>query len=316
VVTIALIALASVFATGQPGGEVRGRVLDGRSGESIGRVAVQLTATPYRAETSAEGEFRIAGVAAGDYTLTVSTVGYHLVKKTFSLAEGEVKEFEVALAASTLRQTDTVEVRAGPFERERAESPSMLTLEGVEAKNLASVLADDPLRAVQGMPGVASNNDFASQFSVRGADYSRIGLYIDDLLVHAPFHQVQGEFSGSMTILNGDAIDSIALHAGAWPARFADRSAGVLDVKTREGDRERLRFRASASASNAGALAEGPLGRERSQELSAVPHPADFRRPQPRVRFHRWPGTVELRPDEKAQRQSECHGREIRARPH
>jgi hypothetical protein len=244
-----------------PAGEVRGRVVDGRSGEPLGRVAVQLAGTAYRAETSAQGEFRMAGVAPGDYTLSVSTVGYHLVKKSFSLAADEVKEFEVVLTVSTLRQTESVEVRAGPFEMERAESPSMLTLEGVEVKNLASVLADDPLRAVQGMPGVASNNDFASQFSVRGADYSRIGLYLDDLLVHAPFHQIQGEFGGSMTILNGDALDSIALHAGAWPARFADRSAGVLEVKTREGNRARAQFRATASASNAGLLAEGPLGR-------------------------------------------------------
>ncbi len=236
-------------------------MLDGRSGEPIGRVAVQLTGTNYRAETSASGEFRIVDVAAGDYTLSVSTVGYHVVKKGFSLAAGEVKEFEVVLTASTLRQADSVEVTAGPFEMERAGSPSALTLEGPEAKNLASVLADDPLRAVQGMPGVASNNDFASQFSVRAADYSRIGLYLDDLLVHAPFHQVQGEFSGSMTILNGDALDQIALYAGVWPARFADRTAGVLDVKTREGDRQRVRFRATASASNAGLLAEGPLGK-------------------------------------------------------
>jgi len=253
--------MASAWASDPAGGEVRGRVVDGRSGEPLGRVAVQLAGAAYRAETSAEGEFRIAPVAPGDYTLSVSTVGYHLVKKAFSLAAGEAKEFEVVLTASTLRQTETVEVRAGPFEMERAESPSMLTLEGPEAKNLASVLADDPLRAVQGMPGVASNDDFMSQFSLRGADYHRIGLYVDDLLVHAPFHQVQGEFGGSMTILNGDALDSIALHAGAWPAGFADRTAGVLDVKTREGNRARPQFRATASASNAGALAEGPLGR-------------------------------------------------------
>lgn len=258
-VTLALTLLLCLSP--QTEGEIRGRVVDGRSGEPIGRVAVQLAGTGHRAETSASGEFQMAGVAAGDYTLSVSTVGYHLVKKGFSLAAGETKEFEVVLTASTLRQADSVEVTAGPFEMERAASPSALTLEGPEAKNLASVLADDPLRAVQGMPGVASNNDFASQFSVRAADYSRIGLYVDDLLVHAPFHQVQGETNASLTILNGDALDQIALYAGAWPARFADRTAGVLDVKTREGDRHRVRFRGTASASNAGLLAEGPLGK-------------------------------------------------------
>ncbi len=44
-------------------------------------------------------------------------------------------------------------------------------LAGNELRNLASVLADDPLRAVQSMPGVASNDDFRAQVSIRGAGF-------------------------------------------------------------------------------------------------------------------------------------------------
>jgi hypothetical protein len=64
----------------------------------------------------------------------------------------EVKEFEIALAPEVLRQT--IEVKAGPFGTAQQDSPSVLSLRGDEAKNLGSVLADDPLRAVQGLPGV------------------------------------------------------------------------------------------------------------------------------------------------------------------
>ena len=260
----ALVWLFLTVGCVQAAGQVRGLVRDGQSGELLWRVRVQLTATSFLTVTDELGRFEFTGVGEGDYVLQVSTVGYRLVKKNFALAAGEVKEFEVILSPDTFRQTDSVEVRADPFELVRQDSPSTLTLEGNETKNLGSVLADDPLRAVQGMPGVASNDDFDSRFSLRGAEYRRVGLYLDDVLLHTPFHTVQGEAAtGSMTIFNGDMVDSLALHSAAFPVRYADRTAGVLDVHTREGSRVQPSVRAAASASNAGVMAEGPLGKRR-----------------------------------------------------
>jgi TonB dependent receptor/Carboxypeptidase regulatory-like domain/TonB-dependent Receptor Plug Domain len=259
--TITLLLLAAAVLQAQPVAEVRGSVVDARGGETLSNVVVQLVGGAYRATTDSSGRFRIPGVAAGDYVLNVSTVGYHLLKKSFHLDAGETKEFEVILSPETFRQTDSVEVQASPFEPARQDSPSTLVLGGNDAKNLASVLADDPLRSVQGLPGVSSNNDFDARFSVRGADFSRIGLYLDGVLLHAPFHMLQGQqVSGSATAFNGDMVEELELHEGAFPVRYEDRSAGVLDVHTREGNRTGNTFRVAASASNAGVMAEGPLG--------------------------------------------------------
>ena len=130
-----------------------------------------------------------------------------------------------------------MDVTAKPFEAERQESPAQLTLTGTEMKNLASVLMDDPLRAVQAMPGVVSDNDFNSQFSVRGADFSRIGVYLDGILLHEPFHMVEGQGSyGSMTVFSGDILDDVSLYEGAWPSRYSDRTAGILSMDTRDGN--------------------------------------------------------------------------------
>jgi hypothetical protein len=263
-----LLGLAVVVlpACPQDSGAIRGSVVDARGGEALANVQVQLTGGAYRTVSNSKGSFQIPAVAPGDYVLNVSTVGYHLANHPFHIDAGEIKEFEVVLTPDSLRQTETVEARADPFETSRADSPSAMVLSGNDVKNLGSVLADDPLRAVQNLPGVSSNNDFDARFSLRGADFDRIGLYVDNVLLHEPFHMLQGQtVSGSGTAFNGDMVESMELHEGAYPVRFEDRSAGALDVQTREGSRDGFTFRIAASASNAGVMAEGPIGKKKKR---------------------------------------------------
>jgi hypothetical protein len=264
--------LFACAATAQQTGAVRGVVKDAVGGEPVARVEIQLTAGVTAAITDDRGRFDLPAIAPGDYELRVSTVGYRTIRKQFSLRAGEIQEFEISLSPDTFRKTESVVVDAGPFETVRQESPSQLSLTGTEAKNLSSVIADDPLRAVQAMPGVVSNDDFDSRFSIRGADYDRVGLYLDDVLMHQPFHQVENASGGgSLTIFNGDMLEAMELYPGTMPPRLSDRTAGALDVHTREGSRTGPAVRFSAGVAGAGVLAEGPLGaKHRGSWIAAV----------------------------------------------
>src|SRR5689334_18492011 len=171
---LALLFAAAIGVGQSETGEVRGRVVSSRDNEPLSLVQVQLqdaasgTNTPLRAVTAPDGTFSIPSVPAGNYVLQTTTVGYYLVRQEFTLGAGESKNFDVALTSSMDRRKDTVEVSGGAFGVAPVAAASSITLQGEERKNLASVLADDPLRAVQSLPGVSSNNDFDSEFSLRG----------------------------------------------------------------------------------------------------------------------------------------------------
>ena len=198
---------------------------------------------------------------AGSYVLAASAVGYYLVRQDFTLAAGEAKSFEIVLTSSNETRTDSVSVTADIFEVPAETHSVAFTLEGEERKNLASVLADDPLRAVQSAPGVTANNDFSSEFSVHGAPFSRVGLYLDGVLLHSPFHTSDGQADdGSLTMFNGDLTADMTLYESAWPVRYSNRTAGILAVSTREGNRQQIQAQITASASNAGLTLEGPIG--------------------------------------------------------
>ena len=263
----AATCLFAISALAQTTGGIAGSVADARGGQALSGVSIQLSANgaaEARTVSDASGHFHLNAVSAGDYVLNVSTVGYHVVRQSFHLDAGETRQFEVVLSPDNMGRTDTVDVTSGPFDTAREDSPSSMVLSGNDVRNLASVLADDPLRAVQSLPGVTSNNDFDARFSVRGADYNRVGLYLDDVLLHQPFHMLQGQsVTGSGAAFNGDMVEELEIHEGAFPARFGDRSAGILDVHTRDGSRAATSIRIEASASNAGVVAEGPFGKKK-----------------------------------------------------
>jgi hypothetical protein len=77
--------------------------------------------------------------------------------------------------------------------------------------------------------------------------------------------------SGSATAFNGDMVDELELHEGAFPVRYEDRLAAVLDVHARDGSRTGNTFRVAASAANAGVMAEGPLGKRPAAGGKAMP---------------------------------------------
>lgn len=243
------------------GGNIHGRVQDASNGEVLSRVAVQIVELDRHVATDGNGTFDLTDVAPGKYTLRLSTVGYRLWQETVSIKEGERVDLEVALSPDIAHRVDTVQVHADPFDLAREGGPTGFTLSGSEAKNLASVLADDPMRALQAVPGVSSNDDFDARFSLHGAPFDRVGLYLDGILLHQPFHTVQGEGpSGSLAIFNADLVETMSLASEAYPVRYGDRTGGILDVQTREGDRDEMHFRATVSAADVGGLAEGPIG--------------------------------------------------------
>lgn len=242
--------------------EIAGRVSDAVSGEPLVRVLVRLTGANRETASDADGRFAFQGLEAGTYQLRVAAVGYRPYDRPLESDAADAESLDIRLQPSSLQHSEQVTVTAGPFARE---DEGAVALVGNELRNTAGVLSDDPLRAVQSLPGVTSSDDFQSQFAVRGADFSRVGLYLDGVLLRSPFHTVQGDpGAASATIINGDVLEGVELYASAPPPRYSDRSGAALDMRMRDGARDAFHVRAIAGLSNASLLLEGPLGKKGS----------------------------------------------------
>ena len=246
--------------------EIRGKVLSAAGGEPLARVQVSVLEAHGEAVTSNDGSFVIQGLAPGHYTLRLNAVGYRLITVEFSLAADETaKEFDITLVPDNFRRTETVEVKGDIFQGPDSPAINELNLTSTETRETSTVVADDPFRAIQTLPGVSAsgNNDFFAQLSVMGASYGNTSIYLDGILVPSPFHGTDITEGATLSMFTSETIEDIKLLPAAYPEKYGDSVGAALDLQTRDGSRTAPIFRASIGLADSELLGEGELGKEK-----------------------------------------------------
>jgi hypothetical protein len=240
---------------------VTGVVIDRTDGAPIADVSVALLDSNVSVKTDAEGKFELTNVAAGRRTLYVSVVGFVLVKRTIDVTPGATLQVTIPLSEGTGTYTETVTVTGERFREQEKSVASQLTLGSADIQNLRNLLTNDPMRAIQILPGVTTGDDFRSEFAVRASPFSRMSFTFDGVPASFLLHTVQRlEDGGSIAMLNGDVLDGITLLNGSYPQRYGNRLGAELDFHMREGSRDRRQLRLGVSGTDASVVAEGPLG--------------------------------------------------------
>ena len=244
---------------------LNGRVVDARTGESMAKVKVIVNGSDQSATTDDKGNFTIENVPVGPVDLYITTVSYGLVKKTIVLKEDENSEALIALNEDAATLTEKVSVAIDPYEGTETNAASEQMLNKRELQALSSVLLGDPIRAAQALPGATTGDDFRSEFAVRGAGFDRVGLYIDGVLTDNFVHTVSGGYldTGSLSVINADTVSTASLFGGAFPSKYGDRTASILEVTTRDGNLLKPAGRVSASLSGLSGVVDGPFAKGR-----------------------------------------------------
>ena len=128
-------------------------------------------------------------------------------------------------------------------------TPAEQTLRGNALQQLTGVLASDPMRAVQAMPGVVADDDLRSDFSIRGAGVERTNFSFEGIVdrLSAP-HDAELRDSASIAMINGDALDEVAVANGSYPQRYGNRIGAEVDFRMRDGSRDEMQEPARRSA--------------------------------------------------------------------
>ena len=231
-----LCVLLTTLATGQTS-SFTGRIVDSESDEGLEGVSIALENTSTGTLTNALGQFTISNLAAGTYTLVVTSVGFETVVRRVSLADGERKEVNFDMQSSVTSLSEIM-VRGEAFDpRNRT-----ITVNEIDKEQIKLLNVDHPIRLIEQIPGVDllsyNQGGVADQFSIRGfgggGHEGQAGAQIDGISLN----EAEGHADGyaDLNILIPLELESVKVYKGPSSVlfgRFAE--GGTLAMETRKG---------------------------------------------------------------------------------
>ena len=257
--------LAATLAFFAQTGTITGTIVEARTGVPLAAVLVKVQSTGQQAFSDADGTFAIKDVPIGSQTLLVSVVGYGLVRRDVTVDGTSPVDVTIPVNEGASTYVEEVSVGGSAFRDGERGVPSQSVLGSRELLALRGLIADDPFRAVQVLPGVSTGDDFRAEFALRGLGPGHVGISVDGVDSPLLFHTVRGvQDTGSLALINSDILESATLLAGPHPQRLNAHLGSRVDFTTRDGSRERLTVRGLISASATSTVWEGPLGSNRN----------------------------------------------------
>ena len=126
-------------------------------------------------------------------------------------------------------------------------------------------ISDDFYRAIRRIPGAASD-DLTARFNIRGGEEDEAVVLLDGAEIYDPFHVK--DIVRAFSCIDSEAIGSVDILTGGFPAEYGGRMSGVIDIGTLAPSETKTEL--GASLLNLRALSEGTMRDGRGQWLLSV----------------------------------------------
>lgn len=160
---------------------------------------------------------------------------------------------------------ETITVSTSRYQLSRDISNSRFYLDQQSVQNLPD-LGEDPVRAAQRLPGVASGV-FSAGSHVRGGEKSETRIFLNGHRLLDPFHV--RDFQSVFSSVDNRAINGIEVYTGGFPVLYGDGLSGVVLIDALNPDKPR-RTEVGLSVYNSSLLSGGTSADGNSQWLASV----------------------------------------------
>ncbi|HMF93475.1 MAG TPA: TonB-dependent receptor [Vicinamibacterales bacterium] len=214
-------------------GTIQGRVTDS-SGAVLQGASVTVLPGGSRAVTDAEGEYVISGLAAGDYTISVTFVGFRDFSMAAHVAAGQPTRVDPRLevagqSESILVTAERPRGEAGQINRERTADNIVQVLSSEVITSLPNANVADALGR---LPSVTLERDEGEgkYVQIRGTEPRLSNLTIDGVNVPSPERGVR---QIKLDTLASDLVESIEINKTLQANMDGDGIGGSVNIRTK-----------------------------------------------------------------------------------
>ncbi|MDP3464056.1 MAG: TonB-dependent receptor [Bacteroidales bacterium] len=233
---------------------VRGFVYEESTGEPVMFSNVYFLNSTFGASTDINGYFSITRIPPGRYEMVVTYLGYDTLTTILNLKAGDVvnKKFNLVQSSVSLQ---TVNITAEKVESLTETKTSVINITPKILKRLPSIGGQSDLaQYLQVIPGVVFTGDQGGQLYIRGGSPIQNKVLLDGMIVYNPFHSI-----GLFSVFDTDIIRNAEVFTGGFSADYGGRISSVMDITTRDGNKNDIRGKVGASTFGGKLLLEGPL---------------------------------------------------------
>lgn len=257
-IILSFFAIAAVRAQALPGRvTLSGYVRETGSQEALIGVNVYVPGRSTGTTTNTYGFYSLTLPAQDSLRLAFSFVGYETSERQLRARTNTT--LNVLLTPG--RVLSEIDVKAGRIADKVSDSPQMSRIDVpvAQIKKIPAFLGEkDVLKVLQLMPGVQKGSEGQTGIYVRGGGPDQNLIILDDAIVYNANH-----LFGFFSVFNGDALKSVELTKGGFPARFGGRLSSVIDLNMKDGNREKLHGEGGIGLISSRLTLEGPLSRNR-----------------------------------------------------
>ncbi len=255
--SISFLIFLITFSAFSQKGTISGYVYEKGSRESLVGVNIYDPIARTGTSTNIYGFYSLTLNSTDSVIIRWSYVGYKTVEKKLLLKEdlrldiflehaGELEEV-VIMGEGITKLSEDVRM-------------SVMEIKPKDVKMIPALLGEkDVFKALQLMPGVQKGNEGSSGLYVRGGGPDQNLIILDEAVVYNANH-----LFGFFSLFNGDALKSIELTKGGFPARHGGRLSSVVEMTMKDGNKEKFGGEAGIGFISSKLLLEGPIIKDKS----------------------------------------------------
>jgi CarboxypepD_reg-like domain/TonB-dependent Receptor Plug Domain len=237
------LLLSVWFQNGFSQAILKGKIFD-EDNSPVFLANITVKGTTSGTMTDNTGEFEFIVPIQQKLTVTISCIGYKSQELDLTFTKNEERFLRIILETdiSTLNEVSV---------STRREYATTLRHIDISALQLVPSTSGSIESLIKVLPGVSSNNELSSQYSVRGGNFDENLVYVNDVEIYRPLLVRSGQQEG-LSFINADLVSEVNFSAGGFSSRYGDKMSSVLDIKYKEPNK----FGAAVSGSLLGGSAE------------------------------------------------------------
>lgn len=257
---LSLFIFLSIFSFAQQKQTINGYVKDSLSGETLRGATISDPGTGSAIQTNNYGYFSLT-LPENIFNIQVSFVGYEtkiihvdsFSAHTFTIYLSPVSyNLQQVIISSKKRESNVQTAQMGKVD-----------LSIAEIKAIPSFLGEtDILKALQLLPGVRNAGEGNSGFYVRGGGPDQNLVLLDDAVVYNT-----GHLFGFFSVFNADAVKSVSLIKGGFPAQYGGRLSSVIDIVMKDGNINKTEVDAGIGLIASRLSIQGPLVKNKASYM-------------------------------------------------